>query len=65
MKLPLIALLTLASFSAITEQLPSREFKRVVDNELRLQYYADCRKIKQNKDCHYSSFEKAIKLVAI
>jgi hypothetical protein len=61
MKLLLITLLTVASFSATTDETPKKKYIKVLDNNLRKSYYAECKQLKQ-KNCHYSSFEKAIVL---
>lgn len=37
-------------------------YEKVIDNQLRLQYYSQCRKAKQ-KDCHMKAFESAVKLI--
>ena len=64
MKFLVIALLTVASFSATTDETPKKKYIKVLDNNLRKTYYAECKKLKQ-KNCHYSSFEKAIVLKQI
>jgi hypothetical protein len=64
MKSIIITLTALLSFSAITEQPPTRKFEKVVDNDKRRAYYSECKQLKQNK-CHYSSFEKSIVLKEI
>ena len=61
---PILLLMTLISFSAITEQLPTRKFEKVVDNDKRRAYYSECKQLKQVK-CHYNSFEKSIVLKEI
>ena len=64
MRLLLITLLTVASFSATTDVTPKKKYIKVLDNDLRKTYYAECKQLKQ-KNCHYSSFEKAIVLQQI
>ena len=64
MRLLLITLLTLASFQVITEEVPKKKYIKVVDNDLRKTYYAECKKLKQ-KNCHTEAFEKAIVLKQI
>ena len=64
MKITLLTLITLTSFSAITEQQSPRTFKKVVDENARKVYYTECKQMKQ-KGCHMFAFEKAIKLEEI
>jgi hypothetical protein len=64
MKPILLTLTTLLSFSAITEQLPTRKFEKVVDNDKRRAYYFECKKQKE-KGCHMKAFEQSIILVEV
>ncbi len=51
----------LISFQAITMEADWR-YEKVVDNELRKQYYSEC-KANKGKKCHMYSFNQSIKLI--
>ncbi len=53
-----IALLTTFMASTATTDF---KYKKVVDKELRSQYYREC-KLDKGKACHMFSFNKAVKL---
>jgi hypothetical protein len=55
-----LILIGLVSLSAIPDE-TNYQYEKYVDNQLRLEYYHQCKQSKQ-KDCHVSSFNRSIKL---
>ncbi len=56
----LILVATLSCFTANTATTDFK-YKKVVDKELRSQYYREC-KLDKGENCHMFSFNKAVKL---
>lgn len=55
-----LLLIGMVSLSAIPDE-TNYKYEKYVDNKSRLEYYQQCKELKQ-KDCHVSSFNRSIKL---
>lgn len=60
LKLIVMSIALLTTFMASTATTDFK-YKKVVDKELRSQYYKQC-KLNEGKSCHMFSFNKAVKL---
>lgn len=61
-KTALVCSVLVISFNATTTQTHSvNQLQKVVDNDIRKQYYMSC-KAEKRKKCHFDSFTKAVVL---